>query len=307
MTDQQVTFTRARPARYTVTDNTVIEDPQLSPQASYWITYLEGRPDGWQVRMAHLATVKRAGRTAVESALKELLDAGYMRRWQTRDEHGRITGVAYEFAAQPLWADDPGRFGTTRRRRPKAGQPKPENPDTDSPNMENPRLISTEVQQLLKEQPTTPPPKASSSVDPVAVGLANLLAGYLADLGTLNKRSRPEDWAVDIDRMIRLDGVDPGDIAEFVEWLFEAEDRTALFWRTNIESGSKLRAQFARVQARRRTEAEAARLTARPHDLVPLAQSMHPAAGSSPVDPLPDLPDDNVRDRIRSTFGRSGQ
>ena len=195
MSDGEVQFIDDDPPdRFTVIDNDFLNCPDLSWKATAILTYLKGRPPGWRVRIAHLATVKTDGRTSVETGLKELIELGYMRRDVVR-ESGRVVGVSYRFSWTPRWKSDDSRFGmraagtqkpssaplaaSPSTPPPKAENPFTENPETVSPETvspctENPRLVSTEVQQELisastekhtvAETTDAPPPAAPYAV-----------------------------------------------------------------------------------------------------------------------------------------------
>lgn len=88
---------RVRP--YVQIDKTALEDERLSFKAKGLLCYLLSRPDNWNVRVDHLATVSNDGATAVKSALRELRKAGYckLRRKMMTDESGasRLSGSEY--------------------------------------------------------------------------------------------------------------------------------------------------------------------------------------------------------------------
>lgn len=104
--------TRSHPtSRFTVLPNDALEDERLSFKARGLLAYLLSRPDGWSTDSSELATHGPDGRTAVLSALKELEEAGYLRRTRGRDEQGHFftqceitdtpTGVGKPDSRQP--------------------------------------------------------------------------------------------------------------------------------------------------------------------------------------------------------------
>ena len=58
-------------------------------------------------------------------------------------------------------------------------------------------------------------------------------------------------WADDIDKMIRLDGIDPNKIFDIIFWLYDYNAFKANFWRSNIKSGKKLREKYIQLNADR--------------------------------------------------------
>jgi len=105
-----------------------------------------------------------------------------------------------------------------------------------------------------------------------ALRLSGLLADLIAGNNPKNRSVLPKAkeksvrrWAVDIDRMLRLDEREPNEVEEVITWS-QGDD----FWSSNILSGSKLREQYDKlfVQMRRddkrgRASCEAAHLARR--------------------------------------------
>lgn len=97
-------ITRARRRQnFTVIPNEAIDDERMSFRARGLLAYLLSRPDGWTTSAERLASVATEGRDAVRTALREIEDAGYLRRtvsrvggrfasdWQVVDEPERET------------------------------------------------------------------------------------------------------------------------------------------------------------------------------------------------------------------------
>lgn len=81
---------------YSVVPNTLLEDPDISWQAKGLLVYLLSRPEGWEVREAHLVNVSNAPRTglaAVRSALAELEKFHYLRRGWENGDRGRLRRI----------------------------------------------------------------------------------------------------------------------------------------------------------------------------------------------------------------------
>lgn len=74
--------------------------------------------------------------------------------------------------------------------------------------------------------------------------LCELLSWQLKDRGYKNGTTVTEAWVQDMDRLIRIDGREPGQIEAVLHWLHTGSDDVAAFWRTNIRSPKKLRAQW---------------------------------------------------------------
>lgn len=86
--------------RYVVMEKTGLEDPRLSFKAKGLLAYLLAKPNEWQVKVKALAKVGPDGERAVYAALRELLEAGYAERTQTR-EGGKIKSWDYVVRERP--------------------------------------------------------------------------------------------------------------------------------------------------------------------------------------------------------------
>lgn len=93
-----------RPRRFTVVDNTTIEDSRLTWEARGMLIYLLSKPDDWSTNREHLAGQAPNGLTVVRRVLAELETCGYLVRHRTRGEDGRIQWEAtiYESPAQTI-------------------------------------------------------------------------------------------------------------------------------------------------------------------------------------------------------------
>ena len=106
-----------------------------------------------------------------------------------------------------------------------------------------------------------PSPSPSSEEKSVAAPAASprgaALAGHLAAcIRAHNQRAKvPKNlvpWALEIDRMLRIDEVPPDELEAVITWATSHD-----FWAPNILSASKLRKQYATLYAQRRRENDA--------------------------------------------------
>lgn len=112
----------AKRHRFTVVDNTPIEDPELSFQALGLLVFLLSKPDGWEVNYRALARAKRTrrehgpfyrgeGQHAVRQALGELEDRAYLVRHREQAAGGRWRWVSTVYEVpNPLEATARGRL-----------------------------------------------------------------------------------------------------------------------------------------------------------------------------------------------------
>lgn len=135
---------------YTVINNTICSDPTLSWKAKGIWLYAFSRMDDWQFNLTDLINRSTDGKESIRAGLKELENAGYLIRIQTR-ENGKYGHADWQFFETPQL---------------KKIVPKTENPSTAKKSTENPPLVSTEKQVSTeeKQQQTTPSKPAASVV-----------------------------------------------------------------------------------------------------------------------------------------------
>jgi len=138
-----------KPDRFTVISNRVLEDRKIGWGALGLLSYLLSRPDNWQVMPMQLANMRKQGRDAVYSMLRELVEYGYAEHvksksatggiWYIYDKPGKrdlLTNIENPDTEKPELST--GRYG-------KAGtEADPENPDPENPDPDFPTLLKTE-------------------------------------------------------------------------------------------------------------------------------------------------------------------
>lgn len=80
---------------YVMINKSFFNDTSLSLKAKGLLGYILTLPDDWKIYENELVNHHKDGRDSVRSAIKELINAGYIERVQTRNEKGRITGYEY--------------------------------------------------------------------------------------------------------------------------------------------------------------------------------------------------------------------
>ena len=121
---------------YTVLNNTCIRDRRLSLKAKGLHTYFMSLPPNWKLYKSELVKHSRDGINSVNSAIKELVEFGYVEiTEQQRTEEGKFSGKAYGFYAKPFVADVSSRRGF----------PVTAKPLTDKPLAENQPLLTTDI------------------------------------------------------------------------------------------------------------------------------------------------------------------
>ena len=76
--------------RYTVVDNNILKNKQLSLKARGLLVTLLSLPDNWEFSENGLEEIFNDGITTIRSSLKELEKNGYLKRNKLRNEKGQF-------------------------------------------------------------------------------------------------------------------------------------------------------------------------------------------------------------------------
>lgn len=139
----------ASPARnFTVIRNEVLNDERLSLAAVGLLCWLIARHDGWQVSVKGLMALwkgsgREIGRDALNGLLRELVEAGYVVRQQSRSESGRMAEMDYVV------------FDTPQTDSPCTDLPYTEKPLTAEPYTANPHQPNTKTSTKYELEPRT--------------------------------------------------------------------------------------------------------------------------------------------------------
>lgn len=83
----------SRKRSYTVTANKVVRDGELSWKARGIFNYLWSMPEDWEFYMNEVVKHSKDGMTTLKSGIKELEDAGYLKRIPAHSDGGKFTGM----------------------------------------------------------------------------------------------------------------------------------------------------------------------------------------------------------------------
>jgi hypothetical protein len=126
---------------YTVMSNYHLRDKNISLKAKGLLSWMLSNTDDWDYTVAGIVAVMKESRDAINSALCELEDYGYLTRKQVRSSDGKFSDVEYIISEKPI---------------------------TENPISENPQQINTNTNNKLKKDkegeqaPPTKPKKSSS-------------------------------------------------------------------------------------------------------------------------------------------------
>jgi hypothetical protein len=98
-----------RPDRdFTVIPNRIIRDDALSYRARGLLVYLLSQSPDWEVSSGRLAIESGEGRDAIRTALRELVNVGYLELNKEQDNRGRwvshytVTATPWYFQPEPV-------------------------------------------------------------------------------------------------------------------------------------------------------------------------------------------------------------
>lgn len=80
---------------YVMIAKTAVQDDGLSWKATGLLSYILSLPDDWQIYLTELTKHKRDGKQSTRSALKELIDRGYIAKCVKRDSKGKFLRFEY--------------------------------------------------------------------------------------------------------------------------------------------------------------------------------------------------------------------
>ena len=98
-------------------------------------------------------------------------------------------------------------------------------------------LVEASIVEVSKEKKI----KTSKSYDD-ALRLANYLYQHIKKFNPNHKKPNLDTWAKDIDLAIRIDNRTVQELKDCIVWIYSTEE--GVFWRPNVLSGKKLRANF---------------------------------------------------------------
>lgn len=119
-------YRRHKRTDFSVIDNHVFKDKELTLKAKGLLATILSLPDDWKYSIEGLASLSNDGTTSVSNALNELIDKGYIVRTKSNDEHGRFNGYVYDIYEKPQ-------------------KPCSENPITEIPSTENSPQLNTNI------------------------------------------------------------------------------------------------------------------------------------------------------------------
>lgn len=157
---------------FTIVPNAWIRDPRLSRRARGLLIELMTHRAGWQTSVAALAQSGPEGIAALTTAIKELIEAGYLVREWVRDQFGKRSGTKYiitEPAVAPTGQETPSSEPSSENHT-MDDSPSFDLPSVAKPSVANPHTKKNNNYKKTKNQEEkrkkTPPPPPEKSHQP---------------------------------------------------------------------------------------------------------------------------------------------
>lgn len=84
---------RRQRVTWTTVPNSILDDQALTPESLGVLIWMLSKPDSWEFRQGHIADRFGCGKDRMQSIMRTLVQAGYVRREQHRNELGHICTV----------------------------------------------------------------------------------------------------------------------------------------------------------------------------------------------------------------------
>ena len=134
-----------------------LRDKRLSLKAKGLLSQMLSLPEDWDYTLAGLCYINRESKDAIRTAIRELEQAGYIRRRQTTDSGGKFAGneyTIYERPQEPLSGE------------PSSEKPASGNPTTEKPIAENPTKQNIDRQNTDQQSTDSIPFRAAAPPEP---------------------------------------------------------------------------------------------------------------------------------------------
>ncbi len=220
-------------------------DERLSLKAIGLWARCMSKPDNWEFHISEICKHTKEGKTSVYNAINELIETGYCIRHQLREgpNQSRWGGVQYIFLEFPLKDEELESF---KKSLPYSCFQHPEISDPEKQPLLNIECIpntNLPKKELKKECKDRSQQVALSSAD--ASELTQYFLNKLKTHHPYLKEPNIKKWAIEMDRMIRLDKRGIESIKSVIDWL-----DNDLWYKANILSPKSLRDYFDRIVAK---------------------------------------------------------
>ena len=200
-------------ANYTVMANYHLKDRKLSYKAKGLLSTILSLPPDWDYTLSGLAKIAADGNDSVRSALVELENNGYLIRFQSRDERGRMSVneyIVYECPEQnPNY--DPTKDTETPHTEKKSTHSKKASAKPIAPLSENPATVKNNSETPPTENPITDKPTTEKPTTDTIKKLNTNISNTNQSNHSINRADAREAE----DRIDRIDFQENNDFSDY--------------------------------------------------------------------------------------------
>lgn len=196
--------------KYTALDNTIVKDSRLHWKTRGVFVYLWSLPSDWNFYVSEIAEHAPDGEKALQTALKELEQFGYLERKNKVNKAGKISGL--EWILSDIPANRQAGFAADGKKRP------PRNRSLQKKNNTKEKLITKEKNNKLSAREIEEDFEKLWKLYPNKKGKKNALAAYKRAIkkGVTNKEI--QDGIAKYKKQIEIQGTEPRFIAQGSTW-----------------------------------------------------------------------------------------
>lgn len=164
---------------FTIINNGVLNNTQLSWKAKGLFAYLWSQSDSWDFYEVEVLKHSTDGRASLRAGLKELEEHGYLKRYRNRDDKGILRESKWILSEQPM-------FDNPKLDKPTLDYPTLDNRTLTSTNQNNTNLNNTNLNEDAAVEPNVVNIEDQQKQTTDCGGFAKVVNFYKTNFGLLN-------------------------------------------------------------------------------------------------------------------------
>ena len=179
---------------FTIINNGVLNNTQLSWKAKGLFAYLWSQSDSWDFYEVEVLKHSTDGRASLRAGLKELEENGYLKRYRNRDDKGILRESKWILSEQPM-------FDFPKLDKPTLDYPTLDNRTLTSTNQNNTNLNNTNLNEDAAVEPNVVNIEDQQKQTTDCGGFAKVVDFYKTNFGLLNSymaeelRQTYDEWS----------------------------------------------------------------------------------------------------------------
>lgn len=180
---------------FTIINNGVLNNTQLSWKAKGLFAYLWSQSDSWDFYEVEVLKHSTDGRASLRAGLKELEEHGYLKRYRNRDDKGILRESKWILSEQPM-------FDFPKLDKPTLDYPTLDNRTLTSTNQNNTNLNNTNLNEDAAVEPNVVNIEDQQKQTTDCGGFAKVVDFYKTNFGLLNSymaeelRQTYDEWSI---------------------------------------------------------------------------------------------------------------